>query len=1196
MPTPTGEMPFLDHLEELRSRLIKSLLALILGMGLGIWSVLKFGLIDRLKVPIEPYLPDGKFTVLEVTEQFLILIKFGLVIGAVLASPIILYQIWAFLSPALYARERKALIPAFAVGLVLFLLGAWLGWMFVLPRGLEVLLTTFPGTFQTFITFKSYFGFVIQILLALGLSFELPLLMVMLAFLGVVDARRFRAFRRYAIVLAFFAGALLSPGGELTMMVVFTIPLLLLYEVGIAGAAIIQRRKRLAAGAAAVLLLLSGGGMLTTAQGQDRPPVRGGLLGGQQTRDTLNRVAGQGARQIDTATARRLGLPTGPERTFPAPDSVMSALMQRRGFAITRFLGDSVLLIADSTRIVLMGRAATDREGVTMEAERIAYDDLTGEMLATGEPRLFEEGSDKVAVGRTLRFNTSNNRAVFGNALTSFEELGASWFVRGNLAVDSSASRLYAAHAEFTSCDLPIPHYEFRAGQVKWMSQSILVARPAVLYIRDVPIVWLPFIFQDTKLGRRSGILIPQFGFNDIVRPTRGYNRQVTNIGYYWAPNDYIDATVRFDWFSSRYIQYGGEFRYRWLDRFVEGGLGVNRQSEVGGSSSMQVRWNHNQDFSAATRLRMDVNYVSDSRVLAGNAVDPLLSTQQISSSVNLTRRFKWGNATVGGTRRQSVSDGSGTMTFPTLTIQPASVTLFPGLTWSPSFSGSNETQFKTPLAPQVVVNGGVLDTMFATGSGRSTTMNMETPFDIFGFTWRNSVNAFDRTNISRRATSVRIPDLSTPEPDDSITQTTIRDGDFESGFNWETSISLPELFRQTLSLRPQVAIRNIVTGPFMLRNATTRGEWVQQGKRLEFGLEASPDLYGFLGGIGPISRFRHKFSPNISLAWSPQADISEEYAAAISRATGEDIGPAAPARLSLSIGLSQDFHGKPRQAVGDTTDPAQISPITLLSVRTSPFTIDFEQAKLPGRTGFTTAAITNALSSELIPGFNVSMTHDLWEGRVGTDTARFSPFLSNVQANLSLTSRTFRSIGAFLGLGSTDTSRVRSRADTGFATYARPSDNRFRPGSFAMNDASLSSRQRGVTASLTYSLSRQRPSGTTITEPVPTTPGFPGEGDPFGGIDLPSFDPGSRSNLGLNLSFSPTTFWSVSWQTQFNITDGRFESHQIQLQRDLHDWRASFDFARGANGNFALFFRVHLLALPEVKFDYNQTTLQQQP
>ena len=158
--------------------------------------------------------------------------------------------------------------------------------------------------------------------------------------------------------------------------------------------------------------------------------------------------------------------------------------------------------------------------------------------------------------------------------------------IRGNLAVDSSGKRLYGARTEFTSCDLPEPHYHFVAGKMKWIAQSVIVARPAVLYIRDVPVAWLPFIFQDTKRDRSSGILIPRFGFNDIVRTNRNYNRTVTNVGYYGAPNDYIDVTTHVDWYSNRYTMVATGIEYRWLDRFITGSLGISRQMESGGNAS----------------------------------------------------------------------------------------------------------------------------------------------------------------------------------------------------------------------------------------------------------------------------------------------------------------------------------------------------------------------------------------------------------------------------------------------------------------------------------------------------------------------------------------------------------------------------------------------------------------------------------
>ncbi|MCA9721734.1 MAG: hypothetical protein KC489_04920, partial [Gemmatimonadetes bacterium] len=167
-----------------------------------------------------------------------------------------------------------------------------------------------------------------------------------------------------------------------------------------------------------------------------------------------------------------------------------------------------------------------------------------------------------------------------------------------------------------------------------------------------------------------------------------------------------------------------------------------------------------------------------------------------------------------------------------------------------------------------------------------------------------------------------------------------------------------------------------------------------------------------------------------------------------------------------------------------------------------------------------------------------------------------------------------------------------REEPDTLPPSYTQPSTQRLRPGAFSMGNPQLAGMTRGgFQASVSYSLTRQRPGGGTVTTPGQVIPGgIPG--DDFTPIGLPFTQPDARSSVNLNLSFSPTTFWNVRWSTQYNVTDGRFESHQLQFQRDLHDWRAEFNFARSANGNFALFFNIYLLSLPDIKFDYNQTTL----
>src|SRR3954471_24189069 len=236
-----GEMPFLDHLEELRQRILRSLGAVVVGFAVGLWVVQQFQLVSLLKRPIAPYLLGGKLVVTSPTEPVMIVFKLGFMVGLVLASPVILWQVWAFLAPALYAREKRALVPSLFVGLALFLTGMVLAYLFVVPQALRVLFSFQTEAIAPFITYDAYFGFVLQVTLALGLSFELPLVIIILSWLGVVGPPELNRFRRYAVVLAFIAGAILSPGTDLLSMVMMTVPLLLLYEVGFAGSVLVQR-------------------------------------------------------------------------------------------------------------------------------------------------------------------------------------------------------------------------------------------------------------------------------------------------------------------------------------------------------------------------------------------------------------------------------------------------------------------------------------------------------------------------------------------------------------------------------------------------------------------------------------------------------------------------------------------------------------------------------------------------------------------------------------------------------------------------------------------------------------------------------------------------------------------------------------------------------------------------------------------
>jgi Tat protein translocase TatC len=1160
MTGPAGEMPFLDHLEELRSRILRSVGALVAAFALGLWLVQRFSLVSLLKQPIAPYLTGGKLVVLSPTEPVMIVLKLGFVVGLVLASPVIIWQVWAFVAPALYEREKKVVVPALFGGLILFLAGAALAWVFVVPKALAVLFSFQTEAIAPFITYDAYFGFIIQLVLALGISFELPLVMLLLAWVGVATPERLHRFRRVAVVLACIAGALLSPGADLLSMVMLTIPLILLYEVGFLGAVLIDRRRRRAAAAAAVLLLAV---MPLDAAAQVPGQQGGGLFGG------IRPGQGPGIGQIgpgqplDSITARLLGLPTGPSRKFGEPDSTLAELLKRPGYKATRYRADSATFFADERRIRLEGNALTEQQGVTLEADSVGYQEATCVLEAAGSPHLFDKG--QILVGGAISYNTCTRRGVIRDALTNFSAGSTVWFLRGNVAADSSARRLYASSSEITSCDLPTAHYHFAARRVKWVSENTFVARPIVLYIRDVPILWLPFIYQDIRPGRRSGVLIPQFGIADIIRTSSSYQRQITNIGYYWATNDYLDVTARLDWFSGRYVQVGAAAQYNVLDRFLSGSAEVSRQFQSGGGSATSLGWSHRQQFNLSTTLTFNANYVSNSFVVRDNALDPLRNTQLVSSAANLTRRFSWGQLTLGATRRQSLTDNSSQSTLPSLDLAPKPLDIARNITWSPGFTLRNELNSRTPLPDLVVVRpDGSLDTLSQTGSSRSTTMNLATPFRFGSFNWSNAVSVVDRTTTARQVVSVGVDNPASPDPADSLTLSQTFPGDFSTAIDWQTSINLPVLFQRSWKLTPSVGIVNTTQGPFAIRNRNTGGAYVLQGKRFNFALNSSPTFFGFFPGIGPLTRIRHSINPVLSYSYSPAADVSEEFARAVV-GLGQPLQLRSDPTQTISLSLNQTFEGKGRPEPGDTIGTTARK-IRLLSINTSPIQYDFEQAKKEGENGWRTQTITNSFLSDLVPGFNLSVSHDLWRGRAGSDTADFDPFLTSLQTNFTLTENTFRAIGSIFGLGGRRDDRRRRDPDG-----SRPGPGQ--PGGFTQPSAFFSGNQQPLTRGpfqvrVSYTLSRTR--SIEGRDPVP-----------------------ARKDLRFSTGFSPTRFWALSWSAQYNLTEKRFESHQVQLQRDLHEWRASFNFTRNANGNFAVFFSIFLMDLPELKFDYNQSTFE---
>lgn len=238
-----GEMPFLDHLEELRWRIIWSLVAVTVGIGVAFAIMLNIDVIGWLERPILPYLGGHHLVFTHPGDPFQIILEAAAGLGILLALPVVLYQVWAFIAPALYRHERGVALGVTGAAVLLFVSGASLGYFIVLPLAIPWLLGFGGSSLEPMITAGDYFGFVFSLTLAFGVSFELPVVILGLAALGIVTPEFLNRYRRHAIVAAVIIGAFLTPGDLIWTTIAMAVPLYLLYELSIVLSYVVRRHR-----------------------------------------------------------------------------------------------------------------------------------------------------------------------------------------------------------------------------------------------------------------------------------------------------------------------------------------------------------------------------------------------------------------------------------------------------------------------------------------------------------------------------------------------------------------------------------------------------------------------------------------------------------------------------------------------------------------------------------------------------------------------------------------------------------------------------------------------------------------------------------------------------------------------------------------------------------------------------------------
>ena len=245
-PGKSGEMPFLEHLEELRWRLIWSLGALVVGVGVSFYFLFTNDdfILRVLSRPIHPYLVNGKLIYTHPAAGFKVIMNLSLLLGTIIASPVIVWHLWGFLSPALYKHEKKVVIPTLMMAAILFLAGCALSWFVILPLTLKVFAGIQSASLQPMISVSEYFGFAMGMSIALGVAFELPTVILLLSMLGIVTPSMLNKFRRFALVGSLVLGAFITPGQDPMSLLLMAGPLYALYELSVILSAFVHRMKR----------------------------------------------------------------------------------------------------------------------------------------------------------------------------------------------------------------------------------------------------------------------------------------------------------------------------------------------------------------------------------------------------------------------------------------------------------------------------------------------------------------------------------------------------------------------------------------------------------------------------------------------------------------------------------------------------------------------------------------------------------------------------------------------------------------------------------------------------------------------------------------------------------------------------------------------------------------------------------------
>ena len=906
-----------------------------------------------------------------------------------------------------------------------------------------------------------------------------------------------------------------------------------------------------------------------------------------------------------------------------AADSFMAALLALPGYSVAQYTGGGARFDVETQRMTLLGAednpAELRQDGMVVTAADTI--NLADSLIWTAGETVTERPGEEPVRSTNIIYDRRADRGSAFDAHTTMSQ-GATWVMDGDLPA-ILPDTVFGHDINFTSCEETEPHYHFAAREFKAIGGSWFVARNVTLNFEDVPVFWLPFIFQSTESGRHSGILMPRFGVNDIVRTSRGHSRRVSNVGFFWAINDYADATLAGDWWSDNFTALTGAFRYRVTQKFLDGSANVRRFWRVDGGRELSFDTRHNWTVNERTTVRVSARYASSSSFVRQNSFDPREVTQSINSEGGLRRRFDWGDLSISADRRQFLSDDRVEMTLPSANLSLKTVTLFRAptnrarfynnLTWSGSGSYRRSTVDRAPQA----------DSSFTRSLADEvrTTSSISSGLNLGALSWSQGVSFTETSNLAIPA-PIAFPDDTLLVPTELFDLAT-------ADLSWNTSLNYQQRLIGTTTFTPSLQLSGTARRSNEIAEASS---FVFGPRRLSFGARLKSDIYGYYGGIAGFEAIRHKITPSISYQYAPKTvatDLQEivfgpensftrnvvtfgfnqTFEAKRPAGDEEDVGEAEDDGLDLEEDLLASDSIRDARAdsllrleeapieptVDDRVDPdaprrAPASRVmTLLGLNTSVVTYDFERARKAGQRleGFTTTRLRTQVSSDLLRGLRLSLEHDIFgtKERRGEERRTFDPILSQLNLSFAVSSSSgiIQSIGRLFGGGDSgseaddaaqaDSAAALAEADDidplldNIGNVSPTDESSIVPGAGSNDVVGQGSQQTdrrrpssAWNANFSYSLRRGR-------------------------------DPNIAASqlLQMGIRLKPTEKWDLVWRTSYDIEGRSFQDHSIRLTRDLHRWQANFSFNQTATGNWAFNFEVSLRDNRDLKFDYDQ-------